>query len=273
MLLPSPLLANLHWFHELPQWLFCFIVVLVFVIVAVGGQVALRPLLRRWYGDKDFNDIVGQFLSAFGVLYGITLGLISVGAWENYGDVESKASAEAAALAALYRNIDSYPEPAHAELTGMLRDYTRHIIDVAWPEMRRGIIPRGSSPLIMKFQRRLVAFEPKTEGQKALHSESLYRFNQLVELRRLRVDSVEGRLPTILWVVVLVGSFLSFVLTWLLVVENKLLHDTLTAIMAILLGLLIFFLVTLDLPFQGQHSVGPDSFELIYDQVMTAPKP
>ncbi len=260
---------NLHWLHSLPQWEFCLIVVVAFVAVAVGGQMATRPLLGRWFGGREYNDIVGHYLSAFGVLYGITLGLISVGAWENYGDVESKVSAEAAAIASLYRNVDSYPEPNRAELTGMLRAYTRQIIDVSWPEMQRGIVPRGGHPLIMGFQKALVTFEPKTEGQKALHSESLYRFNQVIECRRLRVDCVEGRLPTILWVVVLAGSFMSFMLTWLLVVENRFLHDLLTAIMAVLLALLIFFLVTLDLPFQGQHSVGPDSIELVYDQVMT----
>ncbi len=259
---------SIHWFHDLPQWEFCLLVIFVFVAVAVGGQVATRALLRRWFGDREFNDIVGHYLSAFGVLYGITLGLISVGAWENFGDVESKVSQEAAAVASLYRNVDAYPEPKRAELTGLLREYTRYVIDVSWPEMRKGIVPRGGHQLTAKFQRAMVAFEPTTEGQKALHSESLYRFNQVVEYRRLRVDSVEGRLPTILWVVVLAGSFMSFVLTWLMVAENKLLHDVLTGIMALLLALLIFFLWTLDLPFQGQHSVGPDSFELVYEQVM-----
>ena len=261
---------NIHWLHSLPQWEFCLIVIVVFIAVAVGGQMAMRPLLRRWFGDRDYNDLVGLYLSAFGVLYGITLGLISVGAWENYGDVESKVSTEAAALASLYRNVDTYPEPKRAELTGLIRNYTRTVIDIAWPEMQRGIVPRGSNPLITALQKALVAFEPKTEGQKALHAEALYRFNQVVVARRLRLDCVEGRLPTILWVVVLTGSLMSFVLTWLLVVENRLLHDVLTAIMATLLALLIFLLVTLDLPFQGQHSVGPDSFELVYHQLMTA---
>jgi hypothetical protein len=259
---------SLQWFHAQPQWLFCVLVVASFVAVGVGGQVALRPLVRRWFGERDFNDIVGHYLSAFGVLYGITLGLISVGAWENYGDVESKVSEEAAAIASLYRNVDSYPEPNRAELTGILRDYTRQTIDVSWPEMRRGIVPLGGHALIVRFQRALVAFEPANEGQRALHSESLYRFNQLIEFRRLRMESVEGRLPSILWVVVIAGSLMSFVLTWLMVAENTRLHDVLTGIMALLLGLLIFFLLTLDLPFQGQHSVGPDSFELIHEQVM-----
>lgn len=51
---------------------------------------------------------------------------------------------------------------------------------------------------------------------------------------------------------------------WLLVIENQLLHNVLTAVMAVLLGLLIYFLLTLDLPFEGQHSVGPDLLELVY---------
>ena len=263
---------NLHWFHQLPEWQFCAITIAVFVGVGVGGQMAIRPLVRRWFREGDYNEVVGYYLSAFGVLYGITLGLISVGAWENYGDVEGKVSQEAAAVGSLYRNVDCYPEPIRTELTSLLRDYTREVIDVSWPEMQRGIVPRGGHPLVLRFQKSLVAFEPRTEGQKALHSESLYRFNQVIEARRLRVDCVEGRLPTILWVVVLAVSFMSFVLTWLLVVENRLLHDLLSAIMAILLGLLIFFLVTLDLPFQGQHSVGPDSLELVYQQVMQ-PRP
>lgn len=264
------MIATLHlnWFREWPQWQLGLFVVFVFLGVAIGGQIVTRRLLRRWFGGRDYNEIVGHYLSAFGVLYSITLGLISVAAWENYGDVEGKVSAEAAAVAALYRNVACYPEPQRAELTGVLRDYTRHVIEVSWPEMQRGIIPNSSHAFVLRFQKALVAFEPKNEAEIALHRESHYRFNSMIEARRLRIDCVAWRLPTILWVVVLAGSGLSFFLTWLLVAENPRLHDLLTAIMASLLGLLIFFLATLDLPFEGTHSVGPDSLELVYEQVM-----
>jgi hypothetical protein len=260
---------HLHWFRDLPQWQYCLLVIGVFLVVAVGGQIACRPWVRRRFGGQDNNEIVGHYISAFGVLYGITLGLISVAAWENFGDVEGKVSAEASALASLYRNVDCYPEPKRAELTGLLRDYTRHVIDISWPEMQRGIVPSGSQAFVKKIQAALVAFEPATESQTAIHRESLYRFAGMNEARRLRLDCVAWQLPPILWVLVLAGSFMSFVLTWLLVVEDRLLHDALTAIMAILLGLLIFFLVTLDLPFEGTNSVGPDSIELVFDHMMT----
>ena len=266
----TPFTATLHLglFRDLPAWAFCLIVVSLVVGVALIGQRLVRPRLQRWFGDADHNDVVGHYIAAFGVLYGIMLGLISVAAWENFGEVEDLVSHEAAAVAALYRNVDCYPEPVRAELTTLLRDYTRHLIDVSWPEMQRGIVPRSGHPLILRVEKTLVAFEPTTEGQILQHRESIYRFNHMVELRRLRMDCVEWRLPTILWVVVLAGSLMSFVLTWLLVVKNETLHNVLTSVMATLLGFLIYFLLSLDLPFEGQHGVGADSLELIYEQVM-----
>lgn len=260
---------NVLWLYDLPQWLFCLIVIVVFVGMALAGQVAARKIVRRWLGDRNYNDVVGQYLSAVGLLYGITLGLISVGAWENYGEVEGKVSQEAAAVAALYRSADTYPESKRAELTTLLREYTRQVIDVAWPEMRRGTVPNGGNPIITRFQKSLAAFEPATEGQKAIHTETLKQLASMVECRRLRLDCVTQQLPGILWVVVFAGSLLSLMLTWLLVVENRRLHDLLTAMLALLLGLLIFLLATLDLPFQGHHSLEPDSFELVYQQLMT----
>jgi hypothetical protein len=71
------------------------------------------------------------------------------------------------------------------------------------------------------------------------------------------------------WFVVIVGSVLNLSFMWLFVIDNKRLHDLLTTILAALLGLLVFLLAAMDLPFRGDYSVGPDSFELVYDQLMT----
>jgi len=106
--------------------------------------------------------------------------------------------------------LDCYPEPKRTELTGLLRDYTRHVIDVSWPEMQRGIVPRGSHAFVGQLQAALIAFEPTTQAQIALHRETLYRFAGMIEARRLRLDCVAWQLPAILWVVVLAGSFHEF---------------------------------------------------------------
>jgi hypothetical protein len=50
------------------------------------------------------------------LFYGITLGLLAVGTWQAYSELEAKVGEEASALAALYRNVSSFPDPKRAEL-------------------------------------------------------------------------------------------------------------------------------------------------------------
>ena len=44
----------------------------------------------------------------------------------------------------LYRDVSGYPEPARSRLQGELRDYTRFVIEQAWPEQRHGRVPAQS---------------------------------------------------------------------------------------------------------------------------------
>jgi Protein of unknown function (DUF4239) len=67
------------------------------------------------------------------LFYGITLGLLAVGTWQAYSDLDTKVGEEASALAALYRNVSSFPDPNRAELQVDLREYARQVIDVSWP--------------------------------------------------------------------------------------------------------------------------------------------
>lgn len=255
--------------YDLPNWLFCFVVVGGFVGFALIGQIFVRRFLPRWYGDRDYNEIVGQYLSAAGVFFGITLGLLSVAAWENFADVDGTVLQEASNLGVLYRTAGNYPEPERTELTQLLREYARHEIDVAWPKQQKGIVPGpGGNALLHRIQQRLAGFEPRTEAQKNVQAEALRQFSNMVEIRRLRLSSVNNALPQLVWVIVIGGSFLNLSLLWLLVVENRRLHDVLTTVLAALLGLLVFLLAVMDQPFRGQSSVGPEAFELIYEQFM-----
>ena len=62
------------------------------------------------------------------VFYGLAVALIAVSVWQSYSDVAKTLSQEATALAALYRDVSSYPEPIRPQLQKGLRDYTDQII-------------------------------------------------------------------------------------------------------------------------------------------------
>lgn len=260
---------SLYWVYDLPNWLFGILTILVFVAFGVAGLFPTRRWVRRQHRvDHSHNDIVGYYLAAVTVFYGITLGLVAVGTWTSYSDVQTKVDREAEVVGGIYRDVGGYPEPIRDVLQGDLKDYTRYVIDISWPQQRRGIVPVGSGIFLERFQKSLLSFEPITVGQQILHAETYKQFNNLVEARRARLSAVTTGLPGSLWTLVILGAVISIAVTLFFDTLSLRMHVWMTILMSGLLGLMIFLVGTLDNPFRGKVSVGPGSLELVYAQIM-----
>jgi Protein of unknown function (DUF4239) len=256
----------MYWVYDIPNWLFGVLTVGVFILVSLAGLFATQaiatrlPSERRHGNSSETNGFVSTFFGASVGLYGITLGLISVGAWQNFSDVDSKSGAEAASVSALYRDVAAYPEPVRTTLRAAVKEYTRCVIEDAWPLQRKGIVPDADTKRIDVIQAALHGFEPKTQGEGIHHQEALTQFNKLVELRRRRLQTITSSLPASLWGVVLVGALLSISVTWLFIMESRRLHVLLVSLYSALIGLLVFLMAAMDNPYRGEFSVGPDAF-------------
>ena len=231
---------NLYWIYDLPNWLFGALTIGVTEAIGLGGLFATRKWVRSIHGSEhSHNEVVGFYLGAICVFYGITLGLLAVGTWQIYSDVDTRVGEEAAAVGVLYRDISSFPGPNRTELQADLRQYTRQVIDVAWPLQRRGIVPQGEGVVLNTVQPHLAGFEPRTEGQKALYAEAYRGFDRLAELRGRRLQSVRQGLPGPLWTIVLAGAFLSIAVTWFFDMKSQSMHIWMTVMFSALLGLLV----------------------------------
>jgi hypothetical protein len=259
---------TMYWIYDIPVWAFWLLTVGTTCAVGVGGMLATRGWVSRFHRQHPHNEVVSYFLTEVGVLYGIMLGLIAVGTWQNYADTESKVTMESASLAALYRDVSNYADPARTSLQNGLREYTRYVIDQAWPLQREGVIPSGGSDRLTTFFAKLAQFEPATEGQRDLHREALSEFNRLSELRRLRLLSVNTGLPRTLWVLIVVGACINLAVTWFFEFKRLAVHFWMTFLMSLLLGLMIHLLADMDNPYRGGYSVSSESFQLDYDQLM-----
>ena len=164
----------LYWLYDIPTLLAVALFAVVFVGVCWMGIIWISPrLVPLVHHQPGLNEILGDYLQYFGVIYGLLLGLLAVATYQNYAEVENTVENEASSLAALYRDVSSYPEPKRSELEAILRDYTRYVIDEAWPLQRKGIVPAGAVKKVADFQASLVGFEPQTKSQEALHDAAL----------------------------------------------------------------------------------------------------
>jgi Protein of unknown function (DUF4239) len=159
-----------YWLYDIPVLSLVGLFVLIFVGLCSLGIMLISPIIAPWFQDKaDLNEVLGDYLQYFGVIYGLLLGLLAVATYQNHTDVEKAVASEASSLAALYRDISAYPEPDRSELKALIKEYTRSTIEDAWPLQRKGIDPwkvNRAAPL----HARLAIVEPQTEGHKALHN-------------------------------------------------------------------------------------------------------
>jgi hypothetical protein len=252
---------SFFWIYDLPNWLLGLLTVLVVTGLSAAGLVAARPHVRRVCGPPPgHNDLVSYYLGAFGVFYGLTIGLIAVASWQNLADLEGLVNREASALRVLDRDVRLYPEPARSGLHRRLVAYVDNVIEQEWPAQTRGETPESGSPLLDDFGQALAGFEPATAGQQALHAETLQALSRYVALRRERLFSVGTGLPAVVWWVVVLGAALNILLTYLFCVARLAVHLLLTLALAAFIALLVFLIAAMDHPFRGEFSVGPDAF-------------
>jgi hypothetical protein len=259
-------------FDNLPTLWFGVLSIGSFVIVAIIGLLVTRQIVYRFLGSPFINnESIEPFYSGALVFYGIMLGLITVATWEHFTEVEDIVSAESVSLAVLYRDVSGYPEPIRTELQNHIRDYTRFIIDEVWPAQARGVILTEGVTRMNAFQEALLAFEPVTEGQKILHAEAFKAYNEMIEQRRLRIETITGNIPATMWVVVVIGGFVIIGLAYTFRVDDLKLHAFLVGTIAILIGMLVFVIYTLESPYRGDVSIQPDSYQLVLDTLMQLP--
>ena len=238
-------------------------------LFAVAGLTVVRrrvlPRLRIHVEDSEFT---GAMMQSVMVFYGLAVALMAVSVSQTYSDVSKIISGEATALAALYRDVSSYPEAIRPRLQHELRDYVQYVIQEAWPLQRRGKVPGGGVERMNRFQAILVSFEPATEGQKLLHGETLRAYNHMILARRLRLDAVNTGLPAVMWAVIVAGAFISLSASFFFKVEDARLQGIQVLLLAAFVGLVIFMIFALDRPFRGDLGLGPEPYQLIYDQLM-----
>lgn len=261
--------AMLGFIFDIPLLIAGPLLVILLSSLAAAGLVFVRRriLLRLRFTEEDAVFSSTMMLSIM-VFYGLTVTLIAITVWEKYSEASKVVSQEATSLAVLYRDASGYPPPVQSQLQDALRKYVQYVIEEAWPEQGQGRTPRGGVERISDFERILNGFEPSTEGQRIHHSQTLQAYDRMIEARRLRLHAVEAALPGPMWAVTLIGAALCLIASYFFRVGDVRLQLIMVVLLATFTALVIFVILAFDRPFQGDMGIGPEPYQLVYDQLM-----
>ena len=251
--------------HKLIYFIPGFPLLLIIIVVVVGLSLMGQFIVRRYISHeilKLHNDVAGFMFSTLGVIYAVLLAFVVIIVWENYESTSSHVTDETNCMEILYRSSDVFPNPEKERLRSLLKSYAIVVVDKEWPAMARG----ESSPEIEKIEGNLWKvylhdIKPRTELQKAFYAESVKALGEVSKMRGKRLLQAQTGIPSLLWIVLIAGGVITLAFTFFFGTENLEAQAIMTALLAAIMALMFFTILSLDFPFTGDIRISPEPFK------------
>ena len=238
-------------------------IVAVYVVLSIIGLC----LIRRYFSSHQFklhNDIADPLFTTLGTIYAVILAFMVIITWQSFDNSHQNAAREANYLADLYRDSAPLSPAFRSAVKTDLKGYVSAIVADEWPIMARG---QGRSLRVEAEQQKLwdlyAGFQPVNETQKVFFAESVQKLNEACELRRQRLLDAGTGLNGILYFILIAGGLVTISFTLFFGTENFRPQLLMTSLLAALIGLTLFTIMSLDFPFTGDISIRPDVFRTV----------
>jgi Protein of unknown function (DUF4239) len=231
------------------------------VIYALAGVHFGRKFTKLHVAEGHNDVLVPIFLTA-GVIYAVLLGFMVVAVWENYEAAHDNASEEAAMLVPLYRQTTVMAPEKGAVMQKLIREYAENVIHDEWPTMQSsGKASEKARHSVGDIFREYATLTPANKVREFIAQQFLSTFSQIVLDRNKRIMQSAEQLSWIIWLGVVGGGAVIVGMTFLLYMDKRMPQMIMTAVMAGMIGMLLFIMVVLNKPFIGPLALDPAPFE------------
>ena len=259
--------AILDW----PMWIAGFVFLVGGAAFGVGAVFALRPLVKRYYGEQH-NFVFSNSFGAASTLFAIVAGLLVFAVVGAFGTASSRCASEAAALRQMYRNVQVFPEPQKTQAQDVIMQYTKSVIVDEFPTMA----DNEASPktaLAMDTMFGVIGTMTPDRSWSDQYSLVSEKMTDVVALRVGRVESSEPVLSPIYLLLLLFGATMTVLCLAMQYMENRTMHAIAVGAVAMALTSVLFLLVQVNNPYNGEISVKPHNFTTALAAMVAVGKP
>ncbi|HTM63237.1 MAG TPA: DUF4239 domain-containing protein [Gammaproteobacteria bacterium] len=239
---------------------------LIMVLITTSFSIALITLNKYYifyrlkYRD---NTITASMASLIGIIYGVLAGVICLYLINNNDHATTAAMNEGTAAANIYRESKWLQNPARQQLQSELRQYIDRVITTEWPLMKAGKSPDITNVYIInEMSDTLKQFKITSQSDYLIVENLLREIKSLYDARQQRILMSENQLPADIWTVILIGTILLVVINYAFRVGFYL-HLFSITVFSIMAASILFLLITLDRPFQGEFIIAPDALQAV----------
>jgi hypothetical protein len=263
----------------MPEFIYCLSSIQLFtcltVVLFVISLIAVSLVSR--YISLDFrykeNPAVVSCSALLSIIYAVLIGFIILYQLSTFETAKKSESLEGVTLHSIYYNAALLPKPHDSNLRSLVLAYTKNAIYNEWPALGQGqkISPEGKI-LIEKMAHEIQGvhnLRNPTNNAINLLNKIEQEISLLFETHHERIATVHTTLNEHIWFVLLLGTLFTLAINYFLGMEFRL-HILCVSLIAIILSALIYLIVGLDRPYQGDFVVCPHTIESVLEEDLRA---
>lgn len=247
---------------ELPVGLSFLIICSITVLVAALGLWFVR---KRYESDvlKENHEVAAVIFNAFGILYAVVVAFVVFVVWGRYDDASKNFELEASQTADIFFISKAFPDSTSKQIKQALYEYGSSVTEDEFLNMSRGQASPKTIDAVKKLNQIFLGMDVKTLPNTIVYEEAFKRLNDLGQYRRLRVFAAKDGVPTVIWIVLILGAMIMVSYTYFFTIRRALPQNLMTAALTITLTLILFLVFILDHPFSGSTSVSSDPMKQV----------
>ncbi len=250
-----------------------FVILTAFFI----GVSIITVLLMQVFIHQDtrhrHNEVIGNVSSLIGLINGVLVGLTALYLINNLSYTGDAVQREANAVANLYRDSSWLKEPERTTIKNEVQNYLNAVIKSEWPQMKNGQqVSETAENNIENISHDLQMYNSFSNSELLILHDMLDEIKALYNARETRIQMSYEALNVDLWVVILIGTLLMVAINFLFGM-NIYFHIATVTATATMAAAMIFLLITLDKPFQGDFTIEPTAYQQLLAIVQTGGMP
>jgi hypothetical protein len=243
-----------------------------FIVTSLIGITLVKWIFPLEWRYSD-NAAIGNTIAVLSIIYAVLVGFTALYLINNNSATDDAVQREANAVSDIYRDSKWLKQPARHQLHDIVKNYLHEVVDIEWPLMKQGRnidLDKGYD-LVEQLTDVLINYNTTVTSESLLLHDLLDEVRALADARQVRIHGSYGELSPELWFVIVITTFLTLAMNYIFGM-NFYLHIASITSISIIMASMMFLLITVDRPFQGEFAIDPDSFQQILTYIDSADK-
>jgi hypothetical protein len=242
---------------SLPTWAGCIVAMGFTTVAGFVVYLVFYKFISK-YQRENMKEPTNNLFRVVGTLVSIMLALAFSEVIVELRTIRNSVQREAVAISDTFEVLKMFDIERTREIRAILVEYTQAVIDDDWPALANDKLGQRTGTLKKQLTEAVMSLEPATPAQEKLWSLIVADIDALSDHRVARLDAALADPP--IYVKVIIFGFL-VTMAFFGAYRPQAPLIVLVTLYTVFVGLVLYLVLALSDPFQGDISVAPTAFE------------